>query len=642
MTKRGGIPPVPNRNPQERQFLEAMKEAIEIAKGHRGNPLDRYISMRDLIDAGIATLKGKATNGYVSGSALDPTGAGPGNGSGPGNQPPADLTVPNAPTGLSASKGLGMIYLTWDAAAYSNHAHTNIYRHSEDNFANAVVITNTIGRMYADPVPFQPMDEAAESTRGYYYWITFVSEAGVESPPNSLAGTYQEPEVEPEYLLNRLSSLINASHLHSDLTSRIDLIDGPDSLPGSVAARMKEEVRLREESNSAVAASVNQLATKVNNDVAAVEQKLESFDGIRSQWTIKTEVGGRVAGVGLMNDGNTSSFEILASNFAVLDPDNPSQVVMGTMGGRTVIDGAYIRDATITTAAIRELSVNKLTGNIGEFLVANITDATIGIGKLENVLRSTNYSSNSGWAIHKSGLAIFNDAHIRGTMKSSNYSPYRSGWELRSDGGFTLRGSGGKVIMTTAGVPASSVSGLGNMATRDSVAAHDVNGLGSLATRNKIDNSAYIANAVVDTLQLAGQAVTITSQRYGDSNQPFDVNSNPKWVSIVGPMSVHCTGAPVLIYASLTFNFPLARYLSEGVNGFMRLRREHKGKNFPIWDVGDIYFYRDKKSVCVMVGHSPSPGDNKFFLEVKGDFHDGSTQKAYASHRVLGVHETKR
>ena len=53
---------------------------------------------------------------------------------------------------------------------------------------------------------------------------------------------------------------------------------------------------------------------------AKVEQSLQSINGIKAQWTIKTDVNGYVAGAGLMNDGNTSEFIIRADRFAIANP----------------------------------------------------------------------------------------------------------------------------------------------------------------------------------------------------------------------------------------------------------------------------------------------------------------------------------
>ncbi|MGB0662780.1 MAG: phage tail tip fiber protein [Pontibacterium sp.] len=362
MAKRKTIPPVPSRDPRDRQFFEAVKEAVEVGGGHRGDPFDRFLSVRDLVDANVIAIEGNASR-YISSSRMKAV----------ANEADRDLTTPPAPTGLTASSGIGIVFLTWDNPGYGNHGHTNVYRSSEDNFANATVMSNVVGQTYADYVPYELIDG---ETRGYYYWITSVSEEGVEGPPNEANGVYQTPKADPEYMLSVLEGRVTESQLHNDLNSRINLIDGPDSLAGSVAARIAQEATERTEADAATAETVTQLSTKVNDNTATIEQHASSIDGLETQWSVKMDVNGYVSGVGMNNDGESSSFQILASNFAVYDPANPTKMILGTVDGVAVIDGAFIKSATIQDAAIGSLSVDKLVGNKANWVEANINTLT--------------------------------------------------------------------------------------------------------------------------------------------------------------------------------------------------------------------------------------------------------------------------
>ena len=56
-----GIPKVPaNVSPEVRRYLDALGEALEIRLGRRGDPRDRAITLRELIESGLAT-EAKAT-----------------------------------------------------------------------------------------------------------------------------------------------------------------------------------------------------------------------------------------------------------------------------------------------------------------------------------------------------------------------------------------------------------------------------------------------------------------------------------------------------------------------------------------------------------------------------------------------------
>src|SRR5690606_29151971 len=114
MTKRITLPPVPAKVPAElRPLFAAMAEIIETGEGVRGDKLDRKLTLRDLLDGGIASLRmpGNPDGGLVP------------------NLPTPDRSTPPAPTGfLATGSFFGMVNLSWEPAheAYNNHAFTNI------------------------------------------------------------------------------------------------------------------------------------------------------------------------------------------------------------------------------------------------------------------------------------------------------------------------------------------------------------------------------------------------------------------------------------------------------------------------------------------------------------------------------------
>lgn len=428
--------PIPaNIDPPLRAALEQMRENLETGDGVRGEPLRRRITLGDLVSLGMVDVVGRLVGTQLTGP-LDPNAIVPSGGGKP------NLATPPRPENLVATAGFSKILLEWDEPAYSNHGLTEVYRAPTDNLSDAVPIGTSTFTLYADSV---------EPGETWFYWIRFVSDTDVAGPYNDDAGTEATTGEDPAAMLAALEGVITASQLHADLTSRINLIDGSEALAGSVAARIKQESteRLtadesftqqllqlssaiagnaaaitqestaRSNGDSATASQINQLSTTVDDHTASIEQQTQSIDGISAQWTIKANVNGRVSGVGLMDDGTTSIFEILANHFAVLDPLNPSKVILGTYKGAAIIDGAYIKTATISSAAIGSLSVDKLIGDTASFVIANIGNATIGSAQLANSIQSTNYSSNAGWKIYKSGAAYLNQVTVRGTVKAS-------------------------------------------------------------------------------------------------------------------------------------------------------------------------------------------------------------------------------
>lgn len=82
-------------------------------------------------------------------------------------------------------------------------------------------------------------------------------------------------------------------------------------------ALISTETTARADAVSALASDITTVATVLNGNVATVQEHAEAIDGIHAQWTIKTDVNGNVAGIGLVNDGKSSSFVINASDFVV-------------------------------------------------------------------------------------------------------------------------------------------------------------------------------------------------------------------------------------------------------------------------------------------------------------------------------------
>jgi len=147
---RSGLPSIISQIPLDlRQFLDRVREFIDTAK--RGDMA--FVTREDLLDSGIATP-------------------------GPGDTllPVAyvlDTTPPPTPSGLFAAGTLTSIYLAWDAPGYANHGYTLVWRSQDNNFSNAVEVGSSASRLFTDSTG---MGVAA------YYWIQFVSKAGVAGP----------------------------------------------------------------------------------------------------------------------------------------------------------------------------------------------------------------------------------------------------------------------------------------------------------------------------------------------------------------------------------------------------------------------------------------------------------------------------
>ena len=191
-----------NYKGQDRRFAESVKENLDVLLGHRGDALDRAVTFRDLVDAGVIALPQNIAWDGNPGTFLPTTDV-------------PNLAVPPAPTNLSASGAFQYIILTWDLQSYVGHSHVEVWRYTSDSIADAVLIGTAGGPVvgiYSDDVG---------GNQTYYYWVRAVNQNGATGPFNSSAGTVGATAVDVTYLLTALTAQITSSQLASALATPI-------------------------------------------------------------------------------------------------------------------------------------------------------------------------------------------------------------------------------------------------------------------------------------------------------------------------------------------------------------------------------------------------------------------------------------
>ena len=132
-TKLPGIPPLPaGITPQMKAYLTALSENVEVRTGTRGDPLDRGVTVRELIDSGLAkTLKA---------NPFDPNNVNAGN-RGSRLQYLLMTLLCRHTNWFYCFGGFTKVILEWNNPdlIYGNHAFTEIYRLSTDAIGSAVL-----------------------------------------------------------------------------------------------------------------------------------------------------------------------------------------------------------------------------------------------------------------------------------------------------------------------------------------------------------------------------------------------------------------------------------------------------------------------------------------------------------------------
>ena len=153
--------------------LESIKEALEVRLGRRGDPRDRAVTLRELIDSGLATdLAQEPYNPNTGATGFAPV-----------RERPGDVVVPPAPTSLTASGLFTDVLLSWNqstnTAPYGNHAFTEIWRSQAEDLSSAVLVGTTNAFIYTD--------KGIEYDSTYYYWVRFVSTSNIPGPWSNMA-----------------------------------------------------------------------------------------------------------------------------------------------------------------------------------------------------------------------------------------------------------------------------------------------------------------------------------------------------------------------------------------------------------------------------------------------------------------------
>lgn len=232
-TKVPAVPAVTSGNLLE--ATKSLKQIVEVREGLVGNPLDANITFRDLLEAGAVTIRPgwnperRFTGGV---SPIMPPWVNP-----DGYDPTTDLTPPPKPLNAEVTGLFAMVQVEWAGMdAYRNHAYAEIWRAETNVIGDALLIGTSDSAFYVDSL-------GTSATR--YYWVRFVSKANIKGPFQGVDGMVATTATDPALVLASLTNQITESQLYQDLASRIDLIDGPDTLANSVAARLAAEAGAR-------------------------------------------------------------------------------------------------------------------------------------------------------------------------------------------------------------------------------------------------------------------------------------------------------------------------------------------------------------------------------------------------------------
>jgi hypothetical protein len=472
--------------------LESIKEALEVRLGRRGDPRDRAVTLRELIDSGLA--KSLADNPF------NPS-AGGGTDFGPPEEDPGDLSVPPAPTALEASGAFTAILLNWEGmtatAPYGNHAFTEIWRSESNEIGGATLRATTSSFIYTDEVGYN---------KTYYYWVRYVSTSNIPGPFNDTNGTKAETLESVQEVMTQLSeeikNLPGFTTLNTDmnitlggvqrtLQATIETVntlaqDAQDAVDALESANLPSIIRSDDPptarpDNSSLAAGDIWIETDNNNQIYIYTGSSWSTTSSGAASSVDTTLQSQI-------DANELAIESNASNILLVAGVSGAQNISTSVNITTL--NSAITDSS-TGLAANASAISQLTTRVDD-IDDDISLLTSDVTALNNTLTGYNGTNTVAGAISNLQTQITgNDGEISATATAVD------DLELALSG---YTGSGA-VASAIQGLQASIDTNEGNITSiSQSVTSlnNSVSTINSTKTQTFVQTSAPTANAEGD------------------------------------------------------------------------------------------------------------------------------------------------
>lgn len=178
--------------PEDPDFLETVKETLELWRSERGDPLDAVVTKRFLFEKGLIDVFVDGVPTSFEGAPIDPN-LGQG-----GSIPAGGVTVatPTIPTSVVATAIVLGAIITWDAPSFGGYKHTEVWRSNDNDLDNATLIGTSSIATFTDNVGLGGV------TR--YYWVRHVN-------LNDIPGAFHAGQTAGEQIITLLGGEANTS-----------------------------------------------------------------------------------------------------------------------------------------------------------------------------------------------------------------------------------------------------------------------------------------------------------------------------------------------------------------------------------------------------------------------------------------------
>jgi hypothetical protein len=434
-------------SPSAPNFPQRLREAVMTYLGRTGDPLDRGITLRDLIEGGIARLR----DGYTAGQAATSGGALPIAPEVQAEEP--DLTPPPTPTGFAVSAAISHVFIEHDSPLYlqgHGHLRTRVYGKTVavgdplPVFADAAEITQFTGTIHSHP---------SNPATTWRLWIKWESVDGVLSV-SPAGGTNGLAVTTGQDVSKMVEAMTGAGKPFTVLTA--PTVVGGVTFPAGIYATWAfiQDAQVTNAKIASLAVDTAQIAnsaitTAKIGDTQITNAKIDTLDA--SKITAGFLSADRIAAGAISAakiDSRGLSIKDAAGNI-ILAAGSP--LAVGNISGlgtlATANNIAYVditgakppSDADKTSANTAAAIANQgAFATLSQITSANastyIADAAIGNAQIGGAIQSTDFSAGSaGWRIDKGGQAELNNGMFRGTV-SAGTSPAVVGSSMTGSG----------------------------------------------------------------------------------------------------------------------------------------------------------------------------------------------------------------
>ena len=484
-----GKPPI-SVDAETRRYLEALSEALQIRLGLRGDPIDRAITLRELIDSGLAVSLKAAPfdpNNPTAGSADF------------GVNDVVDTTTPPVPTNFAVTPAYSQNVLAWDYPRYSNHSFSEIYGHDSDAIGDAQLIGVSTGRVYIDPVG---------SGVSRYYWIRHVSQSSVLGPWNSGTGTLGQTALNKDMLLAELEASIPAVAFATGLEpiSVVSTLPAVAGYTGPSLVLLSTDGKLYRFVNGAWTAAVATV------DLTGTIASLQIADDAVTNAKIAVNA----------IQGDVIATNAITSTKITDDAISTPKIAAGAVTAGTIATGAIVADK-IATNAITAAKI--LAGTITASEIA--TNAITAVKINADAITANKIATNAVTADAINVGAITAGAIAAGAINASNLivSGTIIGSNIATDAITAAKIQAGSIgaseiaanAVTANKILANTVDASKIRLDNSTITSQTIGGVPTVVIKNLGVKTAQIDNLAVQTAKIKDNAITVAASYPGTS-----------------------------------------------------------------------------------------------------------------------------